>query len=55
MFTFVKQAYFAYFKVKIGVQDKLWAPHKVCQHCVESLWMWTKGTREKLAFGISMV
>ena len=26
--TFVKQAYFAYFKAKLGDQDKSWAPHK---------------------------
>ena len=53
--AFVKQAYFAYFKLKLCDQDKIWAPHKVCKQCVESLRMWTKGTREKLAFGIPMV
>ncbi|XP_069623312.1 uncharacterized protein [Ranitomeya imitator] len=53
--AFVKQAYFAYFKVKLGDQDKPWAPHMVCKQCVEGLRMWTKGTREKLAFGIPMV
>lgn len=53
--VFVKQSYFAYFKVKLGDQDKLWAPHKVCKQCIESLRMWTKGTREKLSFGIPMV
>ena len=50
-----KQAYFSYFKVKLSDQDKPWAPHKVYKQCVESLRMWTKGTREKLAFGIPMV
>lgn len=53
--TFVRQAYFAYFKVKIGDQDKSWAPHKVCKQCVESLRMWTKGTRDKFPFGIPMI
>lgn len=53
--TFVKQAYFAYFKIKLGDQDRSWAPHKVCKQCVESLRMWTKGTRDKLAFGIPMI
>lgn len=53
--TFVREVYFAYFKVKIGDQDKSWAPHKVCKQCVESLRMWTKGTRKKLPFGIPMV
>src|SRR6218665_1811587 len=53
--AFVKQAYFAYFKVKLGDQDKPWAPHKVCKQCVESLRIWTKATRDKLTFGIPMV
>ncbi|XP_070613747.1 uncharacterized protein [Erythrolamprus reginae] len=53
--TFVRQAYLAYFKVKIGDQDKSWAPHKVCKQCVERLRMWTKGTRDKLPFGIPMI
>ena len=53
--AFVKQAYFAYFKVKLGDQDKSWAPHKVCRQCVENLQMWTKRTHDKLAFGIPMV
>lgn len=53
--TFVKQAYFAYFKVKLGDQDKPWAPHTVCKPCVENLRQWTKGKRKKLAFGVPMV
>ena len=53
--AFVKQAYLAYFKEELGDQDKPWVPHKVCKNCVESLLMWTKGTREKLTFGVIMV
>ncbi|GLV37563.1 hypothetical protein CBL_20375 [Carabus blaptoides fortunei] len=53
--AFVGQACFAYFKVKIGDQDKTWAPHNVCKQCVEGLRMWTKGTRDKMPFGIPMV
>ena len=34
---FVKQSYFAYFDVKLGDQDKPWAPYKVCKTCVENL------------------
>ena len=45
--AFVKQAYFTYFKVKLGDQNKPWVPHKMCKQCVESLQMWTRGTREK--------
>jgi hypothetical protein len=52
---FVKKAYFAYFHVKIGDQDKAWAPHIVCKSCVENLRQWTKGQRNKLAFGIPMI
>ena len=53
--VFVKEAYFAYFKVKLGDQGKPWVPHKVCKQCVESLRMSTKETREKMPFWILMV
>ncbi|GBN22004.1 hypothetical protein AVEN_175745-1 [Araneus ventricosus] len=52
---FVRQDYFAYFKVKIGDQDRSWAIHKVCKQCVDSLRMWTKGSRDKFPFGIPMI
>lgn len=41
--------------MNIGDQGKSWAPHKVCKQCVEMLRMWTKGKRDKLAFGIPMI
>lgn len=53
--VFVKKAYFAYFKVKLGDQDKSWAPHIVCKTCVEHLRQWTCGKRKCLKFGIPMV
>jgi hypothetical protein len=34
---FVKNVYVACFGVKLGDQDKTWAPHKVCSVCVEDL------------------
>ena len=34
---FTKRAYEAYFGMKLGDQDKSWAPHKVCKHCTEAL------------------
>ena len=34
---FVKQAYLAYFEVKLGDQDKSWAPHIACKTCIEHL------------------
>ncbi len=52
---FVKYAYFAYFKVMLGDQDKAWAPHIVCKQCVEHLRQWTKNDRKSLRFGIPMV
>src|SRR5215469_7065150 len=52
---FVKRAYDAYFKVKLGDQDKSWAPHTVCKTCVEYLRRWTKGKITSLKFGIPMV
>lgn len=51
----IKQVYFAYFKVKLGDEDKPSVPHRVCKHCVECLWMWTRETYEMLAFDIPMV
>ena len=52
---FVKKAYHAYFGIKLGDQDKSWAPHVACRSCVESLRHWTKGRRSSLVFGIPMV
>ena len=34
---FSKKAYFAYFKVQLGDQDKPWAPHYVCNTCKEHI------------------
>ena len=44
---FVKQAYLAYFEVKLDDQDKLWASHIVCKTCIEHLRQWTKKTKER--------
>ena len=52
--NFVKQSYLAYFGVRLGDQDKSWAPHIACKTCVELLRSWTKGRRH-LKFGIPMV
>ena len=53
--NFVRRAYLAYFGMKLGDQDKSWAPHSVCRTCVENLRQWTKGKRKCLSFGIPMV
>jgi hypothetical protein len=52
---FVKHAYKAYFKVKLGDQDKSWAPHTVCKTCVEYLRRWTRGAKMSLKPGIPMI
>jgi hypothetical protein len=52
---FVKRAYVGYFGVKLGDQDKPWAPHIVCKTCKEHLHQWTNGKRSCLKFGVPMV
>ena len=52
---FVKKAYFAYLGIKLGVQDKSWAPHIVYKTCTEILRMWTNGKKKHLKFGIPMI
>ena len=41
--------------MKLGDQDKTWAPHKVCSVCVEGLRQWTKGTKQSFSFGVPMI
>ncbi|ESO01734.1 hypothetical protein HELRODRAFT_174719 [Helobdella robusta] len=52
---FIKRAYHAYFGIKLGDQDKDWAPHMVCKACTVYLRQWTKGKKTCLKFGIPMV
>lgn len=52
---FVKNVYYAYFGVKLGDQDKTWAPHTVCSTCVEELRKWTKGKMKSFRFGVPMI
>jgi hypothetical protein len=51
----MKNAYYAYFGMKFGDQDKSWAPHKVCKICVEDLRNWTKCKKKSLRFGLPIV
>ena len=53
--AFVKRAYFTYFGVRVGDQDKQWAPHIACKTCVEHLRQWINGKRQSLQFGVPMV
>ena len=41
--------------MKLGDQDKVWAPHMVCMTRMEYLRQWTKGKKSCLKFGIPMV
>ena len=52
---FYMKAYYTYFKIKLGNQDKTWAPHIICKSCKESLRLWTTGNRTALKFGIPMI
>lgn len=53
--NFVERAYMAYFGVKLGDQDKYWAPHSICKQCTEHMRQWTKGTRKSMRFAVPMV
>ena len=52
---FVKRVYLAYFGVRLGDQDKKWAPHKVCSSCIATLRNWSNGKKSYLKFGVPMV
>ena len=52
---FVKRAYYAYFGIKLGDQDKSCSPHIVCKTCIEILRMLTNGKNKNMKFGIPMV
>ena len=53
--SFVKKCYHAYFGMKLGDQDKPFAPHICCKDCVENLRRWSKGKIKNLPFGVPMV
>ena len=52
---FVKKAYHAYFGVKLGDQDKPFAPHVSCKTCVENLRDWSNKKRKSMPFAVPMV
>ena len=41
--------------MKLGDQDKDWAPHMVCKSCTECLRQWSKGKKISLKFGIPII
>ena len=50
-----KRAYETYFGMKLGDQDKSYAPHKVCEHYTETLRFWTQGKASSMLFGVPIV
>ena len=52
---FVKRAYYAYFGIKLGDQDRAFAPHLCCKTCVESLTLWNVRKIKNLFVSIPMV
>ena len=55
MRDFRKRAYETYFGMKLGDQDKQWAPHKVCKNCTDTLRLWTQVKVKAMRFGVPMV
>ncbi|GFS88590.1 uncharacterized protein TNCV_1461931 [Trichonephila clavipes] len=53
--NFVQKVYFAYFGIKLGDQDKSWAPHVVCSVCVEELRQWFQGKKKSFRFVVPMI
>jgi len=53
--NFVKKSYHAYFGVKLGDQDKAFAPHICCKIYVEGLRRCSNKKQTYLSFGVPMV
>ena len=48
-------AYEAYFGMKMGDQDKSWAPHFCCGSCRSTLEGWMRGSRKCMPFAIPRI
>ena len=51
----ISKWYYSYFRMKLGDQDKPWAPHIVCQRCKNDMFKWSKNQKKSLRFGIPMI
>jgi hypothetical protein len=51
----LKVAYHCYFGIKLGDQDKSWAPHICCTTCYSGLTQWLLGKKSSMPFYIPMV
>ena len=52
---FLKNVYIDYFEVKLGDQDKPFAPHVCGNTCVENFRDWRNGKRKSMPFSIPIV
>ena len=50
-----EKIYYEYFRVKLGDQDKKFAPHSICRCCHSNLIKWKEGKLKKLQFSIPMI
>lgn len=55
MKTKFSEAYFSYFGISIGNQDKPWAPHVTCGSCRSVLEAWYRSMNRKMPFEFPMV
>jgi hypothetical protein len=51
----IKSLCLVYFNMRLGDQDKKFAPHILCKTCVENLRQWYKGLLPSMSFGIPIV
>ena len=51
----VEKTYLRYFGVKIGDQDKPWAPHVICKVCQVKFIRWKSGTSSSFKFGVPII
>lgn len=51
----IQKRYHDYFKLKLGDQDKSFAPHVICKGCNSNLSSWEKQKIRKLPFSIPMI
>lgn len=54
-FSEIKKTYYAYFGCKLGDQDKLWAPHIICNTCSTSLRKWFSRKIKSMPFAVPMI
>ena len=50
----LRPPYYAYFKMNLGDEDKVFAPHKICVKCLSNLSLWSKGKLKRMPFSTPM-